>query len=141
MSSSIPLIQSTFPFIHVHPHLPDPPSTPSLLPQFQLLSPIIKEPTRPLRLSLFVLLQAANNREDRSILNWPASAPQRLRNARPDAAAECKRRTWAGRRPEAARGACFGGFEALFDGGELGFEAVFTLANRLEGSRWDETYR
>jgi hypothetical protein len=55
-------------------------------------SPIIKKPTRPLRLTLVILLQAANDRQDGSILHRSASTAERLRDARPNPTAKRKRR-------------------------------------------------
>jgi hypothetical protein len=136
--------------IHVHPLIyPSHPSPSNLLstPIFSqsssssyFLSPIIKKPTRPLRLAL-VILQAANNREHRSILHGSTSTTERLGNARPYATAKRERRTWARRAAETARGARFGRFEALFDGCELGFEAVMSLASGTCVCEDAETYR
>lgn len=90
--------------------------------------PLVEEPACALPLVsvsavTVLLLQIANDREDRAVRDWStAAATKRFGNARPDAA-EASVACAASRGPETAGGAGFGGFEALFDGCELGFEA------------------
>jgi hypothetical protein len=101
-------------------------SKPNSYPSLHHL-PLIKKPTRPLRLTRFpitvLLLQITNDRQHRAILNRPTPSPERLRDSGADTAAKstCVRGA-AGRGAETACGACFGGFETLFYGCELGFE-------------------
>jgi hypothetical protein len=102
------------------------------------LPAIVEEPARSLRLVAFtitvLLLQIANDREDRAVRDWSTTAAtKRFGDAGSHTAEACVRGA-AGGGTEAACRPGFGRFETLFDGCELCFEAGGGLA-RVEESR------